>query len=125
APLVAELDAIGCRVSLFVDAGTTTGLQQARAIGVARVELYTGPYARAFAEGDANAALARCVSTARHAAKAGLAVNAGHDLDQQNLGAFRRAIPQLAEVSIGHALISEALYDGLATTVRRYLSILV
>jgi len=51
-------------------------------------------------------------------------LNAGHDLDQQNLGAFRRAIPQLAEVSIGHALISEALYDGLAPTVRRYLSIL-
>ena len=124
APLVAELNAIGCRVSLFVDAGTTTGLQQARAIGVARVELYTGPYAHAFADGDADAELARCATTARHAAEAGLALNAGHDLDQQNLGAFRRAIPQLAEVSIGHALISEALYDGLAPTVRRYLSIL-
>jgi len=107
-----------------VDAGTTTGLQQARAIGVARVELYTGPYAHAFADGDADAELARCATTARYAAEAGLALNAGHDLDQQNLGAFRRAIPQLAEVSIGHALISEALYDGLAPTVRRYLSIL-
>lgn len=124
APLVAELDAIGCRVSLFVGAGTTSGLQQARAIGVARVELYTGPYAHAFARGDANAELASCASTAKHAAEAGLAVNAGHDLDQQNLGVFRHAIPQLAEVSIGHALISEALYDGLAPTVRRYLSIL-
>lgn len=124
APLVAELNAIGCRVSLFVDAGTTSGLQHARAIGVARVELYTGPYAHAFVRGDANAELASCASTAKHAAEAGLAVNAGHDLDQQNLGAFRHAIPQLAEVSIGHALISEALYDGLAPTVRRYLSIL-
>jgi pyridoxine 5-phosphate synthase len=124
APLVAELNAIGCRVSLFVDAGPTSGLQQAHGIGVARVELYTGPYAHAFARGDANAELARCATTARHAIDAGLAVNAGHDLDQQNLGAFRRAIPQLAEVSIGHALISEALYDGLAPTVRRYLSIL-
>lgn len=123
-PLVAELNAVGCRVSLFVDAGTTSGLQQARAIGVARVELYTGPYAHAFARGDANAELASCVSTAKHAAEAGLAVNAGHDLDQHNLGVFRHAIPQLAEVSIGHALISEALYDGLAPTVRRYLSIL-
>jgi len=124
APLVAELDAIGCRVSLFVDAGTTSGLQRARTIGVARVELYTGPYAHAFARGDASAELAHCASTAMHAAEAGLAVNAGHDLDQHNLGAFRRAIPQLAEVSIGHALISEALYEGLAPTVRRYLSIL-
>lgn len=124
APLVAELNALGCRVSLFVDAGTTTGLQQARAIGAARVELYTGPYAHAFAGGNADAELARCADTARHATEAGLAVNAGHDLDQQNLGAFRRGIPQLAEVSIGHALIGEALYDGLAPTVRRYLSIL-
>lgn len=124
APWVAELNTIGCRVSLFVDAGTTAGLQQARAIGVARVELYTGPYAQAFASGNADAELTRCASTARHAAEAGLAVNAGHDLDQRNLGAFRHAIPQLAEVSIGHALISEALYDGLAPTVRRYLSIL-
>jgi pyridoxine 5-phosphate synthase len=124
APLVAELNATGCRVSLFVDAGTIEGLQQARAIGVARVEVYTGPYAHAFAKGDADAELARCAGTASHAAAAGLAVNAGHDLNQQNLGAFHRAIPQLAEVSIGHALISEALYDGLAPTVRRYLAIL-
>lgn len=124
APLVAELNATGCRVSLFVDAGTMTGLQQARAIGVARVELYTGPYAHAFASGNADAELARCARTATHAAEAGLGVNAGHDLNQQNLAVFRLAVPQLAEVSIGHALICEALYDGLAPTVRRYLSIL-
>jgi pyridoxine 5-phosphate synthase len=124
APLVSELGAIGCRVSLFVDAGTVDGLRQARAIGVARVELYTGPYAHAFASRDAEPELARCATTATRAVEAGLAVNAGHDLDQRNLGAFRHAIPQLAEVSIGHALISEALYDGLAPTVRRYLSIL-
>jgi pyridoxine 5-phosphate synthase len=124
APLVAELNVTGCRVSLFIDAGTVDGLRRARALGVARIEIYTGPYAHAFASGDAGAELARCAATATHAAEAGLAVNAGHDLDQQNLGAFRRAIPQLAEVSIGHALISEALYDGLAPTVRRYLSIL-
>ena len=124
APLVSELNATGCRVSLFVDAGTIEGLQQARALGVARVEIYTGPFAHAFAKGDADTELARCANTAEHATAAGLAVNAGHDLNQQNLGAFRRAIPQLAEVSIGHALISEALYDGLAPTVRRYLAIL-
>lgn len=124
APLVDELNAIGCRVSLFVDAGTNIGFEQARAIGVARVELYTGPFAHAFARGNADVELVRCVATAELAGAAGLAVNAGHDLNQQNLRAFRNAIPQLAEVSIGHALICEALYAGLAPTVRRYVSIL-
>jgi len=124
APLVATLNEIGCRVSLFVDAGTSEGFDAARAIGVARVELYTGPYAQAFATGDATGELARCAETTRHARAAGLAVNAGHDLDQKNLGTFKHAIPDLAEVSIGHALISEALYDGLDLTVRNYLEIL-
>ncbi|MGH8117445.1 MAG: pyridoxine 5'-phosphate synthase [Rhodanobacteraceae bacterium] len=124
ASLVAELTATGCRVSLFVDAGTLEGFDEARALSVARVELYTGPYAHAFARGNANAELARCAASARRAHAAGLAVNAGHDLSQLNLGAFKRAIPELAEVSIGHALISEALYDGLDHTVRSYLAIL-
>ena len=123
-PLVAQLNAIGCRVSLFVDAGMTSGFEPARESGVARLELYTGPYAHAFASGNSDFELARCAATTRLADAAGLAVNAGHDLNQQNLAAFRQAIPQLAEVSIGHALICEALYDGLAPTVRRYLSIL-
>lgn len=124
APLVAALSTTSCRVSLFVDAGTTQGLGDARAIGVARVELYTGPYALAFASGDSAGELARCVATAECARAVGLGVNAGHDLDQKNLGAFKRAIPELAEVSIGHALISEALYAGLDPTVRSYLAIL-
>ncbi len=126
APVVAELAALGCRVSLFVDAGADTaeGFAAAAAAGVGRVELYTGPYARAFADGDARRALERCAQTARLAHRAGLAVNAGHDLDQANLGAIKQALPGLAEVSIGHALISEALYDGLAPTVKRYLDIL-
>lgn len=123
-PLVDDLNALGCRVSLFIDAGTTAGFARAREIGVARVELYTGPYARAFAAGHCEAELAACVASANAATTAGLAVNAGHDLNQHNLAAFHDAIPQLAEVSIGHALISEALYDGLAPTVRRYLAIL-
>jgi pyridoxine 5-phosphate synthase len=124
APLVAELGAVGCRVSLFVDAGTSNGFEKARALGVSRVELYTGPYAHAFAGGDFAHELQRCVDSARHALDAGLGVNAGHDLNQKNLGEFRRAIPELAEVSIGHALIGEALYDGLYRTVRNYLAIL-
>ncbi len=93
-------------------------------MGVERVEIYTGPYAEAFAAGKVQHALADCVATARNAQRAGLAVNAGHDLSQANLGTFKAAIPGLAEVSIGHALIGEALYEGLATTVRKYLYIL-
>jgi pyridoxine 5-phosphate synthase len=122
--LVAQLNEVDCRVSLFVDAGITKGFEQARAIGVDRVELYTGPYAHAFAEGNCAAELQRCADTARRALDAGLDVNAGHDLNQKNLGTFKHAIPKLAEVSIGHALISEALYDGLDRTVRNYLAIL-
>lgn len=122
-PLVAELRELGCRVSLFVDPGTT-GFEHAVAIGVQRVEIYTGPYAQAFAEGNAQEQLTLCVDTARRAQQAGLAVNAGHDLSQTNLGTLRAAIPGLAEVSIGHALIGEALYEGMAVTVRKYLQIL-
>ncbi|MGH8114449.1 MAG: pyridoxine 5'-phosphate synthase [Rhodanobacteraceae bacterium] len=124
APLVAELTAVGCRASLFVDAGTLDGFEWAHDIGVARIELYTGPYAHAFAGGDYARELSRCAETARCAGAAGLTVNAGHDLNQQNLGTFKRAIPNLAEVSIGHALICEALYDGLDRTVHNYLAIL-
>lgn len=122
-PIVRTLRDIGCRVSLFVDAGAS-GFDVAAAIGVERVEIYTGPYAAAFAAGHMGDALAHCVDTARRAQQAGLAVNAGHDLSQSNLGTFKAAIPGIAEVSIGHALIGEALYDGLAATVRRYLQIL-
>ncbi|MGN6314364.1 MAG: pyridoxine 5'-phosphate synthase [Rhodanobacteraceae bacterium] len=123
APLVRELNALGCRVSLFMDAGSMH-LELAKQIGAARIELYTGPYAKAFSDGHCEDELARCVETARRALDVGLAVNAGHDLNQRNLGTLRRAIPQLAEVSIGHALIGEALYEGLAVTVRNYLAIL-
>nr|WP_199045394.1 pyridoxine 5'-phosphate synthase [Dyella sp. ASV24] len=122
-PLVAALRDIGCRVSLFVDSGAT-GFDAALAIGVQRIEIYTGPYAEAFEDGHVQEELERCADTARRAQQAGLAVNAGHDLSQANLGTFKAAIPGLAEVSIGHALVGEALYEGLTTTVRKYLQIL-
>ena len=122
-PVVAALRDLGCRVSLFVDAGAHD-FSGFAAIGAQRVEIYTGPYAHAFASGESEAALAECVEAARRAHSVGLGVNAGHDLSQANLGTFAAAIDNLAEVSIGHALISEALYDGLATTVRDYLQIL-
>lgn len=122
APLVAELHALGCRVSLFADAGSA--VEAAADTGADRVEIYTGPFAAAHESGDAAAALAVCADTARRARAAGLGVNAGHDLSQSNLGDFLAAVPGVEEVSIGHALIAEALYEGLFTTVRRYLSLL-
>ena len=122
-PLIAELKSLGCRVSLFVDAGGA-GLTLAREIGADRIEIYTGPFAQAQAAGDARAALAACADTAREAQALGLGVNAGHDLSQANLPEFLEAVPQLLEVSIGHALISEALYVGLTRTVHNYLQIL-
>ena len=123
APLVAAYRAAGARVSLFVDAGVR-GLAQAAAIGVDRIELYTGPFAEAHAAGDAGAELAACAATAREALALGIGVNAGHDLSQANLGDFLAAVPGVSEVSIGHALIGEALYAGLEATVRAYLRIL-
>lgn len=120
-PLVARLADLGARVSLFADAGSDVA--RAAAIGAHRIELYTGPYAEAFAAGRPGTALPGFIATARAASAAGLGVNAGHDLSQANLGAFLDAVPGVEEVSIGHALIGEALYDGLATTVRRYLAI--
>ena len=122
-PIIAELKACGARVSLFMDAGAEP-LELAAEIGADRIELYTGPFAEAFAAGDANQALARCAATASAARTLGLGINAGHDLSQANLAAFLRGVPGVEEVSIGHALISEALYDGLRETVRRYLGIL-
>lgn len=123
APVVARLKALGCRVSVFVDAGSQGGAAAA-AVGIDRIEIYTGPYAEAFAAGAPEAALADCMVTARDALAAGLGVNAGHDLSQANLDRFVAEVPEVAEVSIGHALIGEALYAGLDATVRAYLRIL-
>lgn len=123
APLVAALKAAGARVSLFMDAGARN-LPLAAAMGANRIELYTGPFADAFAAGDASAELAACAATAAEAQALGLAVNAGHDLSQANLGAFLKGVPGVSEVSIGHALIGEALHAGLDATVRDYLRLI-
>jgi pyridoxine 5-phosphate synthase len=120
---IAELKSLGCRVSLFVDAGHPR-IEAAAEVGADRVELYTGPYAAAHAAGDARDALAACAETARRAQAVGLGVNAGHDLSQDNLADFIAGVPGVLEVSIGHALVSEALYAGLEPTVRSYLAIL-
>jgi pyridoxine 5-phosphate synthase len=122
-PLVRELRALGARVSLFVDAGVRD-LALAAELGADRIEIYTGPFAHAHAAGDAARELALCAQTAAAAQALGLGVNAGHDLSQANLADFLRAVPGVLEVSIGHALFDEALYEGLDTTVRNYLRII-
>jgi len=120
-PMIAELKALGVRVSLFMDP-LPGAMAQAARLGADRVELYTEPYARAFATPGQAAALERYAAAARAAQDAGLGVNAGHDLNRDNLGAFLAAVPNVLEVSIGHALIADALEFGLAETVRLYLA---
>lgn len=120
-PLIATLKSYGCRVSLFVDAGNPD-IAQAAVLGADRVELYTGPYAEAHALADPWESLALFADAARRAQAAGLGVNAGHDLSQANLAAFLTHVPNVLEVSIGHALISEALYTGLEASVGGYLA---
>jgi pyridoxine 5-phosphate synthase len=123
APLIAQLRELGCRVSLFMDAGAEP-VERAAELGADRIELYTGPFAHAFAHGDATQELERCRATALQAQRVGLGVNAGHDLSRTNLGAFLAGVPDVLEVSIGHALFGEAIYDGLAPTVRGYLQLI-
>jgi pyridoxine 5-phosphate synthase len=94
----------------------------AAAVGADRVELYTEPYAAAFGTAREAEARAQFAAAARAAAAAGLGVNAGHDLNQQNLPRFVAEVPGVLEVSIGHALIADALEAGLAATVRGYLA---
>ena len=122
-PLIAELKGQRARVSLFMDVDAPD-IERAAELGADRVELYTGPYAHAYAQGRYARELDACSRAAERAHAAGLGVNAGHDLNQANLGTLKQAIPFLAEVSIGHALIGEALYAGLVPTVQAYLKIL-
>lgn len=122
-PLIREFKAIGCRVSLFMGADSPD-IELAAEVGADRIEIYTGPFAHAFIAGDAARQLDLCAQAAERAQRVGVAVNAGHDLNQANLGVFLRTVPNVAEVSIGHALIGEAIYDGLAATVRNYLAVI-
>lgn len=125
-PIVRELQALGIRVSLFMDALSEV-MPAVRDLGADRVELYTEPYARAFSVGNIEHlefALSGFAAAARAAQKAGLGVNAGHDLNQANLAHFLTAVPGVLEVSIGHALIADALEHGLAQTVRDYLAVI-
>jgi len=125
-PVITQLQAWGCRVSLFMDPDCEQ-ITLAKKIGADRIELYTGPYADACAHGDTatiNMELQRHVSACAHADALGLGVNAGHDLNLDNLPALINALPALAEVSIGHALTIDALQNGLANTIAAYKSVL-
>jgi len=122
-PLIAECKALGVRVSLFMDA-VAANMAAARALGADRVELYTESWARAFDTEDKELVLAEFVHAGQAALDAGLAVNAGHDLNRDNLQEFVHAVPGVLEVSIGHALIGDALELGYAAAVRAYLDCL-
>jgi len=119
-PLIDECRQLGVRVSLFMDP-LPEQMAAARAVGADRVELYTEPYAAAWGTPDQAAQLQRYAVAAQAALDAGLGVNAGHDLNLHNLGAFVARVPGLLEVSIGHAFIADALERGYAATTEAYL----
>lgn len=110
----------GIRTSIFVNA-VPEMIEGAANTGTDRVELYTGPYAEMFLKNKMQAAIP-FIKAAQIAAQCGLGLNAGHDLSLENVGFFRVSVPALLEVSIGHALISEALYLGLENTINLYLN---
>ena len=118
--VIAQAHAWGLRVSLFMDADPQA-MAAAKAVGADRVELYTEPYAAAWGTSQQAAQLARFAEAARVALHTGLGVNAGHDLNRDNLAAFVKQVPGVAEVSIGHALIADALELGYTATIHDYL----
>jgi pyridoxine 5-phosphate synthase len=121
-PIVRRLQAAGIRVSLFLDPDLAQ-VDAAARTGAERIELYTEAWARAFTTAEAPATLARFAAAARRAHEVGLGVNAGHDLNLENLGPFLQAVPGVLEVSIGHAFVCEAFDFTLEGTIDRYLSI--
>lgn len=122
-PLIDECHALGVRVSLFMDP-VPAQMAACKAIGADRVELYTETWASAFGKPTEGAVLAQFKATAEAAQDAGLGVNAGHDLTQANLKPFIKAMPFIAEVSIGHAFVADALEVGYAEAVKAYLAAL-
>jgi pyridoxine 5-phosphate synthase len=123
-PVIKQLKDLGIRVSLFMDPDSAA-IRMAGEIGADRIELYTEPYARAFQTNDnIEQTLEQFVAAARFANEIGLGLNAGHDLNLKNLGKFCAAVPGILEVSIGHALIADAIEIGLDNTVKEYMKVL-
>lgn len=121
--LIQQLKVLGVRSAIFVDTNSVN-IEHAAKIGVDRIELYTGPFAENFPK-NPEKAIEEYIQAANLAHQLGIEVNAGHDLSLDNLKFFKDSIPFLAEVSIGHALISDALYFGLENTIQRYKMLLV
>lgn len=117
-----HISSLGVRTSIFIDTNLEN-MKGAKAVGVDRIELYTGPYADDYHK-NREAAVAEYIKAAQLARELGLGINAGHDLDLFNLAYFKQSLPFLDEVSIGHALISDALYLGLEETIKRYKALL-
>ncbi len=117
--IISTFRAEGIRVSIFVNADIKM-IEAAKTTGTDRIELYTESYAKQWAMGNKQFAIEPFIMAAKKANQLGLGINAGHDLDLQNLQYFAQNIPQLLEVSIGHALISDALYLGLENAVQLY-----
>ena len=120
APILEKLQKWSIRSSVFLDADASQ-IPLAQKLGIDRIELYTGPYAEQFDPAQPEHGLADYQLTASAASHAGIGVNAGHDLNLVNLPPFVAAMPALQEVSIGHALITDALWLGLSETIKRYL----
>ena len=118
-PVIAQIQALGVRVSLFMETDLAQ-IDKAKALGADRIEFYTGPYAEKYALGP-QAAVEPYRLAALHAHAQGLGINAGHDLSLENLAFLKASLVALDEVSIGHALISDALYLGIENTIQRYL----
>ena len=121
APMIEQARGLGVRVSLFMDP-VPEAMRFARELGADRVELYTEPYAQSFGTARHDESLRQYAAAAEAALAAGLGVNAGHDLNRANLAPFLAAVPGVDEVSIGHALIADALEFGLGPTVGMYLA---
>jgi pyridoxine 5-phosphate synthase len=117
--VISRLHRSGMRVSLFIDADPDLP-EQAREVGADRVEIFTGPYGGALVAEDAGREFDKVVATGLAAARVGVGLNAGHDLTRDNLPALVAALPNLQEVSIGHAVIADALVYGMAETVRKF-----
>ena len=122
-PILQALHADKIRVSCFMDP-VESQLSLAKHLGTDRSEFYTGPYAEHYGSEEGDRILAEFVKAGQFASDAGLGINAGHDLNQENLADFCREVPNVLEVSIGHAIITDALWLGLAETVSRYRRIL-
>jgi len=122
-PIISKLKEAGIRVSLFLDP-IESKVEAAKEVGADRIEFYTGTYAKKF-EANKEQAVADHITAAKQADRLGLGLNAGHDLNLRNLKYYKEQIPTLKEVSIGHALISDALYYGIQNVIGMYRRLLI